>query len=70
MHRMHAARNSPFPTRATRREVIKLVWLHVIDLALKFAFRLSFEQLVSLFVDYLKAMRITSLIHQVPTQSG
>ena len=47
----------------TRREVIELVWLHVMDLALKFAFRLSSEQLVSLFVDYLKAMRITSLIH-------
>ena len=42
---------------------VNLVWLHVMDLALKFAFRLSFEQLVSLFVDYLKAMRITSLIH-------
>ena len=39
------------------------VVLHAMDLALKFAFRLSFEQLVSLFVDYLKAMRITNLIH-------
>ena len=44
-------RNSPFPTRATRAEVIELAWLHVMDLALKFAFRLSFEQLVSLFVN-------------------